>query len=234
MQTSTATDSVLASVAKLQVTPEEISTLLPEAMAQHNHRHWKALLDYLFVLPAILFLAPLFSLIALAVAIDSPGPVFYRRRVLGKNGRIFHAFKFRTMYINGDQILAKHPTLRAELAENYKLKSDPRVTRVGQLLRKFSLDELPQLINVLLQDMSLVGPRIITPDEIEKYGEHGPLLLTVMPGISGMWQVNGRSDTTYAQRVELDVRYIKSWSLLLDIKILLQTVPAVLKGDGAY
>ncbi len=194
----------------------------------------KACLDYILVVPGLILISPLFLIIALLVRLDSPGPVIYRRRVLGKDGRVFDAFKFRTMYVNGDEILARYPRLRAELAKNYKLKCDPRVTRVGRFLRKFSLDELPQLFNVLRREMSLVGPRIITPEEIVKYGQHGDMLLTVMPGLTGLWQVSGRSNTSYENRVKLDMQYIKNWSLMEDVKIIFRTVPAVLKGDGAY
>ncbi|MEM7330982.1 MAG: sugar transferase [Chloroflexota bacterium] len=194
----------------------------------------KATFDYAVTLPGLLFIAPLFLILSLLVKLDSPGPIFYRRRVVGLNGRIFYAFKFRTMYINGDEILARHPKLRAELNKNYKLKCDPRVTRVGNFLRKFSLDELPQLFNVLMRDMSLIGPRMITPEEVSKYGEHGEKLLTVMPGLSGLWQVSGRSDVCYDERVELDMQYIDNWSVAEDFKILLKTPMVVLKGDGAY
>ena len=194
----------------------------------------KLMLDYAIALPSLLLLAPLFILLTLLVKLDSPGPVFYRRRVLGQDGRVFDAFKFRTMHVNGDEILARYPKLRQELNKNYKLKCDPRVTRVGKLLRKFSLDELPQLLNVLARDMSIVGPRIITPSEISKYGPHGSMLMRVMPGLTGLWQVSGRSNTTYDERVALDMQYITKWSVWLDIKILLWTIPVVLKGDGAY
>ena len=194
----------------------------------------KALVDYCLTIPGLILISPLLLLVAIMVKLDSPGPVIHRRRVLGMNGRVFYALKFRTMYVNGDEILAAHPRLRAELNRNYKLKCDPRVTRVGQLLRKFSLDELPQLFNVLFQDMSLVGPRIITPDEITKYGRHGEMLLTAMPGLTGLWQVSGRSDTSYDERVKLDMKYIHNWSISMDLKILFRTIPAVMKGDGAY
>lgn len=194
----------------------------------------KALFDYALVVPGLLLISPLFLLIALLVRIDSPGPIFYRRRVLGRDGRVFHALKFRTMHINGDEILARYPKLRAELEKNYKLKCDPRVTRMGQFLRKYSLDELPQLLNVLTQDMSLIGPRMITPEEIGMYGVHGERLLTVQPGLSGLWQVSGRSDTTYEERVSLDMTYIDQWSIFTDLKILFKTPTAVLKGAGAY
>lgn len=209
---------------------------LPQSQqnAQQANRRLKALLDYAIVIPTLLLIWPLFLLLAIAVKLDSPGPVIHRRRVLGRDGRIFDAFKFRTMYINGDEILAKYPRLKAELNQNYKLKCDPRVTRVGTMLRKFSLDELPQLFNVLAQDMSVIGPRIIAPDEITKYGRWGQTLLTVMPGLTGLWQVSGRSNTSYDDRVKLDMQYIDNWSIFLDIKILFKTIPAVMKGDGAY
>ena len=198
------------------------------------NRVLKAILDYAVVIPSLLLMAPLYIVIAILIKLDSPGPVVHRRKVLGLNGRQFDAFKFRTMYVNGEEILDRFPKLRAELDRNYKLKCDPRVTRFGHILRKFSLDELPQLFNVLRQDMSLIGPRIITPTEISKYGRWGSTLLTVMPGVTGWWQVNGRSDTTYDQRVNLDMEYINNWSVWLDIKILFLTIPTVLKGDGAY
>lgn len=194
----------------------------------------KALLDYCVVIPGLLLISPLFILLALMVKLDSPGPIIYRRRVLGRNGRVFYALKFRTMYVNGEEILARYPKLKEELDKNYKLKFDPRVTRVGVILRKYSLDELPQLFNVLAQDMSLIGPRIIAPDEIVKYGPYGATLLTAMPGLTGLWQVSGRSDTSYDERVTLDMQYIHNWTLWTDVKILFRTPLVILRGDGAY
>lgn len=202
--------------------------------AQQATAGMKRFLDYMIVIPALLLLWPLFLGLAIAVRLDSPGPIIYRRRVLSRDGRVFDAFKFRTMYINGDQILAQHPALKAELDANYKLKDDPRVTAVGKFMRKFSLDELPQLFNVLAQDMSLIGPRIIAPEEIEKYGANGPELLLVMPGLTGLWQVSGRSNTSYDDRVKLDMHYVHNWSVWMDVQILLKTIPAVMKGEGAY
>jgi lipopolysaccharide/colanic/teichoic acid biosynthesis glycosyltransferase len=235
MQTPAVTKSVLDSSVQsthTAVFPELTKTT--KTSKQHSQRLLKATVDYLVVLPALLLIWPLFLALAIAVKLDSPGPIIYRRRVLGKNGRVFHAFKFRTMYINGDEIIARYPKLKMELEREYKLKCDPRVTRVGKMLRKFSLDELPQLFNILLQDMSIVGPRIITPEEITMYGENGEELMTVMPGLTGLWQASGRSNTGYDRRVELDMQYIRTWTVWQDIKILFLTVPAVLKGDGAY
>lgn len=216
------------------IASETIFTHYPEINTQQTYAGLKRLVDYALVIPALILLWPLFLGLALAVKFDSPGPIIYRRRVLGRDGRVFDAFKFRTMFVNGNEILAQHPALKAELDRNYKLKDDPRVTRVGSMLRKFSLDELPQLFNVLFQDMSLIGPRIIAPEEIEKYGANGPDLLTVMPGLTGLWQVSGRSNTSYDDRVKLDMHYVHNWSVWLDIQILFKTFPAVMKGEGAY
>jgi lipopolysaccharide/colanic/teichoic acid biosynthesis glycosyltransferase len=153
---------------------------------------------------------------------------------MGVNGRHFDAFKFRTMRQDGETILAARPDLQAELAKNHKLKDDPRVTRVGKFLRKYSLDEFPQLFNVLRGEMSLVGPRMISPVEMDKYDRWDINLLTVRPGITGLWQVSGRSDVAYEERVRLDMYYIRNWSIWLDLQLILQTIPAVIKGKGAY
>jgi exopolysaccharide biosynthesis polyprenyl glycosylphosphotransferase len=195
---------------------------------------FKTLLDLLITVPGLILISPLLLLISLAIKLDSPGPAIHRRRVMGVNGRQFDAFKFRTMHVNGDEILAAHPDLQVELARNLKLKNDPRITRVGNFLRKTSLDELPQLLNVLLRDMSLVGPRMISPAEMVKYDQWTINLLTVRPGITGLWQVSGRSDVSYEDRVRLDMQYVRNWSIWLDLQLLLATIPAVLKRRGAY
>jgi len=194
----------------------------------------KAVLELALILPGLILFIPLYLIIALAIKLDSPGPVLYRRRVMGVNGRQFDALKFRTMYVNGDEILAQHPELKEELARNHKLKRDPRVTRVGRFLRKFSLDELPQFINVLKREMALVGPRMICPEEVENYDQWGLNLLTVRPGITGLWQVSGRSDISYEDRVRLDMHYIRSWSIWLDLHLIWRTIPVILQGRGAY
>lgn len=195
---------------------------------------FKAMLDYCITIPGLLLISPLFIFLFIAIKLDSPGPAIYRRRVMGVNGEQFDAFKFRTMYINGDEILTQHPELKAELEQNHKLKVDPRITKIGNFLRKTSLDELPQLLNVLKRDMSLVGPRIIAPEEMKKYSKWDINLLTVHPGITGLWQVSGRSDLSYKERVNLDMYYIRNWSIWLDLQILFQTIPVVFKGTGAY
>jgi len=138
------------------------------------------------------------------------------------------------MYVNGDKILDANPELKQELERNHKLKNDPRITRIGAILRKFSLDELPQFLNVLGGQMSVVGPRMISPGEISEYSQLGMNLLTVKPGITGLWQISGRSDVSYSERVRLDMYYVRNWSIWLDVQILLRTIPAVLSRRGAY
>ena len=181
----------------------------------------------------IVLLSPLLVFLGMIVLIDDGWPIIYRRRVLGKNGE-FDAFKFRSMRRDADAILARDEALRSEFERNFKLKKDPRLTPSGTLLRRFSFDELPQLFNVVRGQMSLVGPRMISPPEIEKYGPYRNLLLSVKPGITGYWQVRGRQELSYEERVRMDVYYIENWSLGMDINILLRTPVKVLKKEGAY
>jgi exopolysaccharide biosynthesis polyprenyl glycosylphosphotransferase len=194
----------------------------------------KLILDFVVTIVGLILLSPLVLLIVLLIKVSSPGPVIHKRRVMGINGKQFYALKFRTMVVNGDEVLDQHPELKEELAKNHKLKTDPRVTKIGAILRKLSLDELPQLYNVLTRDMSLVGPRMISPEEVAMYKQFDMNLLTVHPGITGLWQVSGRSDISYDERVRLDMYYIRNWSIWLDLQLLFQTIPAVLKGRGAY
>jgi exopolysaccharide biosynthesis polyprenyl glycosylphosphotransferase len=197
-------------------------------------RFLKATMDRLTAAVGLIVLMPAFLVLGLLIKRDSPGPAFHRRRVLGVGGKEFEALKFRTMFVDGDEILDQYPALKRELEEGQKLRDDPRVTWVGKWLRKYSLDELPQLFNVLRGQMSLVGPRMITPGEQEKYGKWDQNLLTVKPGMTGLWQVSGRSDVSYEERVRLDMYYIRNYTIWLDLQILFQTIPAVLKGRGAY
>ena len=172
--------------------------------------------------------------IAVLVKMTSPGPILYRRRVMGQGGTPFDALKFRTMRCDGDDILACRPELQEELHRTGKLKQDPRVTPLGRALRRLSLDELPQFFNILLGQMSLVGPRMITVEEWPHYGKWQHNLLTVKPGLTGLWQVSGRSDVSYEERVRLDMHYIRNYTIWLDLQIIFQTLPAVLRGRGAY
>jgi lipopolysaccharide/colanic/teichoic acid biosynthesis glycosyltransferase len=194
----------------------------------------KMIVEYTLVIPSLIFLSPFFLLIASAIKIDSPGPVFHRRRVMGVNGKQFDAFKFRTMRVDGDEILENHPELKAELEKNHKLKDDPRITKLGYFLRRFSIDELPQLFNVLKMDMALVGPRMVSPEEMKNYNQWGMNLLTVRPGLTGLWQVSGRSDLSYKDRVRLDMYYVRNWSIWEDLQLIWRTIPIVIRGSGAY
>jgi Undecaprenyl-phosphate galactose phosphotransferase WbaP len=178
------------------------------------------------------------ALIALAIAIDSRGPVFFAHDRVGRGRRTFRLWKFRSMAPDADarleRYLLEHPERASEWERTHKLKDDPRVTRVGRLLRRTSLDELPQLWNVLRGDMSMVGPRPIVAAEIAKYGPAFGLYSQVLPGLTGLWQVSGRNDTHYSRRVELDCQYIRNWSAPRDLGILLKTAVVVVRGRGAY
>ena len=198
------------------------------------HAVIKAVIDYVGAFLGVVFLSPIYGLIAVLIRLDSPGPILYRHSVLGLNGRSFEAFKFRTMVENCDEIFKTNLDLRKEFEQNFKLKHDPRVTRIGRFLRQTSIDELPQLINVLLGQMSIIGPRYITLQEAEKYGRWCTNLQTVKPGITGLWQVSGRSDIAYEERIRLDMYYIRNWTLWLDLHIIFRTIPAVIQRRGAY
>jgi len=194
----------------------------------------KTLMDYALTLVVVVLISPLLILLALIVKLDSPGPVIYRRRVMGRGGTQFDAWKFRTMVVNGDEILAAHPDLKARWERDQKLEDDPRVTRSGTWMRKLSLDELPQLFNVLCGQMSLVGPRMFAPVELVRYGDAVDEILSVKPGITGLWQVSGRSNLSYGDRARLDLEYTRTRSVWIDLKLLALTVPAVLQKRGAF
>ncbi len=200
-------------------------------------RAQKAFLDYFLATIALILSSPLFILIPLLIKVTSAGPVFYRAERLGKNGRPFKIWKFRSMYADAQTRLASLLENDAELAEeyksNFKLHHDPRVTPLGRFLRRTSLDELPQLLNVFAGEMALVGPRPIVQDEVHYYGDEYKTICRVLPGITGLWQCSGRSDTDYARRVELDVHYVLNWSPWMDLWICLRTVGTVLGMKGA-
>ncbi len=183
----------------------------------------------------LILFSPVFALTALAIYLEDPGPVFYNQIRVGKDGRYFSFFKFRSMIINADKI-KEELAAQNESKEGvlFKMKNDPRITRTGRIIRKFSIDELPQLVNVLIGDMSLVGPRPALPAEVEQYTLEQRKRLHVIPGITCIWQVSGRSDIPFTGQVRLDMQYIGSSSLWEDIKILAKTIPAVITGKGAY
>jgi Undecaprenyl-phosphate galactose phosphotransferase WbaP len=182
---------------------------------------------------ALMFI-PLLPIICMAIKVTSRGPIFFGHLRYGRDGKAFRAFKFRTMVTNADQILEGHLELMREWQLNHKLKNDPRITPVGRWLRRYSLDELPQLFNIMLGHMSLVGPRPIVESEIARYATSYDLYTRVPPGLTGLWQVSGRNNTTYEERVALDEYYIRNWSIWMDMYILARTFQAVLQADGAY
>lgn len=193
----------------------------------------KRALDILGAFAIFLLVAPLLLVVAALIRLETPGPTLFRHRRLGRDGKVFSCLKFRTMYADAEERLRRDPELRKQFEEAYKLDQDPRITPLGNFLRRTSLDELPQLFNVLVGEMSLIGPRPIVPPEIEKYGEYGDKLLTVTPGLGGLWQASGRSDTTYEERVALDMAYIDHRSLALDAWLLCQTAIAAVVLRGA-
>jgi len=200
----------------------------------------KRAFDIIFSFVVLILCSPIYLILTVAVAITSPGPVFYVQERVGKDFKRFNCIKFRTMVINADQILdtlmANSPQLRQEFESNAKLRQDPRITKVGKFLRLTSLDEFPQFWNVLMGDMSVVGPRPLVPDELERYGASIDRVLTVRPGITGLWQVSGRNDIPYPKRVKIDVYYANSYNWFTDIWIILKTVGVVIlpHNNGAY
>jgi Undecaprenyl-phosphate galactose phosphotransferase WbaP len=216
----------------------EIGFEVPQRLFHSGTAIIKRMIDLLLTLPGMIALLPMALAIAVAIKLTSRGPVFYGHTRLGRHGKTFKALKFRTMYENSESLLQaqfqKYPEQLDAWQRDQKLKLDPRVTRVGSWLRRYSLDELPQLCNVLLGQMSLVGPRPIVSREVLKYGCSYDLYSRVRPGITGLWQVSGRNDTTYAERIAFDEYYVRNWSIWLDSYILARTAKAVLFANGAY
>jgi lipopolysaccharide/colanic/teichoic acid biosynthesis glycosyltransferase len=212
----------------------------PPLLRRLNHPRVKRLFDIGFSLFALTVFAPFYLAIAALIALTSPGPVFYVQTRVGKGFRQFGCIKFRTMVPNADlmmaDLLATSPELHQEFAANFKLKHDPRITPIGQFLRITSLDEFPQFWNVLMGDMSVVGPRPLVPEELVRYGAAIEQVLTIRPGITGLWQVSGRNDIPYPQRVRIDSFYVSNHHIGLDLIIAIKTIGVVLfpKGNGAY
>ena len=200
----------------------------------------KNFFDLLFSLLFLITFLPLFIIIALLIKLSSRGPIFFIQKRIGKNNIPFRCIKFRTMYPEAkdimENILMKDKNLKKEFEETHKLKNDPRITTIGKLLRKTSLDELPQFINVLKGEMSIIGPRPIVKEEKRKYGKYLKKVLLIKPGITGLWQVSGRNNLTYKRRVSLDINYVENYSLLMDLRILFRTFGVILfpLDRGAY
>lgn len=201
------------------------------------NRVFKRTFDVFFAILLLIMLSPLFAFLAIKISRDG-GPSFYGHTRIGMNGRKFKCYKFRSMIMNSQEVLAHllatDPHAKAEWDKEFKLKNDPRITRLGHFIRKTSIDELPQLWNVLKGDMSFVGPRPVTEDELDRYRQYVKYYLAVRPGITGLWQVSGRNDVSYNERIRLDTRYIIGWSLLQDFIILFKTISVVFFRKGAY
>jgi len=223
--------------------PYEINEKNYKVLENISHNRVKDLIkrifDIIFSIFALLFLTPVFIIIALLMKIISPGPIFFGHKRIGKNGKFFRVYKFRTMVPDAEKILEEwlnnNPKLKEEYEKDFKLKDDPRIVPIiGNFMRKSSLDELPQFFNSLIGDMSVVGPRPIVEKELEKYHRFAPKLLSVKPGVTGLWQVSGRNDIDYEERVAIDMEYIDTQSFIGDMKIIIQTVLVMIFRKGAY
>lgn len=194
----------------------------------------KRILDCILATIALIILSPIYLIIAIAVKIDSNGPVFFKHTRIGKNGKIIKIYKYRTMVANAEELIKKFtPEQMKEYKENFKLENDPRITKVGKFLRKTSLDELPQLLNIIQGDLALIGPRPVVKKELEKYGENTGKFLSVTPGLTGNWAASGRSNTTYEERMKMELWYVDNISFITDVKIFFKTIIAVIKKEGA-
>ena len=198
------------------------------------YRLIKRIFDFILSLIGIAIMSPLFLIISIMIKCDTKGPVFFKQRRIGLNGMPLYIYKFRTMVTNAEELIASFtPEQKKEWEESYKLKDDPRITRVGKILRKTSLDELPQLINIIKGEMSIIGPRPVVEEELSWYGNDVDLVLSVKPGLTGWWAVNGRSEVPYPKRCDLELYYVKNASLALDVRILLGTLKVVFSQRGA-
>ena len=198
------------------------------------YRLIKRIFDFSLSLIGIAIMSPLFLIISIMIKCDTKGPVFFKQRRIGLNGKPLYIYKFRTMVTNAEELIASFtPEQKKEWEESYKLKDDPRITRVGKILRKTSLDELPQLINIIKGEMSIIGPRPVVEEELSWYGNDVDLVLSVKPGLTGWWAVNGRSEVPYPKRCDLELYYVKNASLALDVRILLGTLKVVFSQRGA-
>lgn len=201
---------------------------------KNQYKITKRTADILVSLIGLIFLSPLFLIISIAVKLDSKGPAFFVHKRIGKDGKIINVYKFRTMVDNAEGLIRKFtPEQLKKFNENFKLEDDPRITRIGKFLRKTSLDELPQLLNILKGELSIIGPRPVVSNELERYGENKEKFLSVTPGLTGYWAANGRSCTTYEERMQMELYYVDNISLKTDIEIFFKTIILVLKREGA-
>ena len=211
------------------------TTTYKEVLNQKNfYKKVKRIMDVILSTIGLIVLLPVFAIIALIIKIESKGPIFFKHTRIGKNGKIIKIYKFRTMVENAEELIKKFtPEQMKEFKENYKLTNDPRITKVGDFLRKTSLDELPQLLNIIKGELSIIGPRPVVQEELEKYGANAEKFLSVTPGLTGYWAANGRSCIDYEQRMEMELFYVDNLSLKMDIKIFFRTILSVIKREGA-
>jgi len=199
-----------------------------------TYKFVKRFFDIVLASIGMIVLSPIFLIISLAIKLESKGPIFFKHTRIGKDGKIIKIYKFRSMVNNAEDMIKEFtPEQMKEYRENYKLTNDPRITKVGKFLRKTSLDELPQLINIIKGDLSIIGPRPVVSDELKKYGTNTRKFLSVTPGLTGYWAANGRSCTSYEQRMQMELFYIDNLSWKMDIKVFFKTIEAVIKREGA-
>ena len=224
-----------------EVTIDNNIVLIPETQKEYEHHttrkvyiRIKRMFDIILSMIALILLSPVFLIISIAIKLDSKGKIIFKHKRIGKNGKEIYIYKFRTMVENAEEVMRNFtPEQMKEFKENYKLANDPRITKVGDFLRKSSLDELPQLINILKGDLSIIGPRPIIKEELERYGRNKEKLLSVTPGLTGYWAANGRSCTSYEERMKMELYYVENISFKLDMKVFLKTVVSVIKRQGA-
>lgn len=213
---------------------DNVCNLTKSVKGKRAYLYIKKVIDIILSIMSLVIILPLIFLIAILIKIDSRGPIIYKQKRLGRNGKLFTIYKFRTMVINADEVMKNFTEdQKREFQQFFKLKNDPRITRIGNILRKTSLDELPQIFNIIRGDMSIIGPRPVVENEICKYGDLGSKYLSVKPGLTGWWACNGRSITTYEDRIDLEMYYIDNLSFKLDFKCFIKTVSAILKKEGA-
>lgn len=221
----------LAYVGTLELTTTSTSEVIK---VKSIYKYIKRFMDIVLASIGLVVLSPVFLIIAVLIKTESKGKVFFKHKRIGKNGKEIYIYKFRTMVENAEDLIKQFtPEQMKEFKENFKLENDPRVTKIGKILRKTSLDELPQLINIIKGDISIIGPRPVVEEELEKYGMNKNKFLSVTPGLTGYWAANGRSNTTYEQRMEMELYYVDNMSFKLDIKVFFKTVLSVLKREGA-
>lgn len=201
---------------------------------KHIYKYVKRFLDFTLSLLGLIILSPVFLIISILIKKESDGPIFFKHKRIGKNGKEIYLYKFRSMVPNAEALIKKFtPEQMKEFKENFKLENDPRITKIGKWLRKTSLDELPQLINILKGELSIIGPRPVIEEELEKYGNNKEKFLSVTPGLTGYWAANGRSNTTYEQRMQMELYYVDNISFKMDLKVFFKTIISVLKKEGA-